>query len=352
MLPNGGAMTQALRQLQYQPYNLQSSFQQGHASSHPVAWSQLLNGKTTTLPTTILADYDAVVGPPGAVVYDVLLRQSPAYTKVILVEEPDKDAWAVAYEAALARLQAATRRTSRSKISIAFRNMIEKMVVGHEAAQASGKATSSVGMKSARQQTSSAAQLRQSFAAEAVAMQGQSATSQHFATADTEKNEAAADDLQHPRAVALQLYEESVKLSIPPSQLLLYRYGDGWEPLCTFLEKPVPAVAFPPYDNGFHVLGNLQERVERAEWMLRFLIGLSILCLLRMALPYCSGMGQFLSDLYADYLIAFGKDEEEEGGSSQTAPGATGAERFEEAWQKRGGQVRRVNDGEEKLRSG
>ena len=31
----------------------------------------------------------------------------------------------------------------------------------------------------------------------------------------------------------------------PKEKLLVYRIGDGWEPLCKFLGEPVPKVDFP-----------------------------------------------------------------------------------------------------------
>lgn len=33
-----------------------------------------------------------------------------------------------------------------------------------------------------------------------------------------------------------------VKTHCPPERLLIYKLGDGWEPLCKFLGKPVPEV--------------------------------------------------------------------------------------------------------------
>lgn len=44
----------------------------------------------------------------------------------------------------------------------------------------------------------------------------------------------------HPLAKALQLYEQSVQMAIPPSKLLVFHYKDEWQPLCAFLDKPVP----------------------------------------------------------------------------------------------------------------
>ncbi|KAM0272294.1 hypothetical protein ACHAQH_008719 [Verticillium albo-atrum] len=45
-----------------------------------------------------------------------------------------------------------------------------------------------------------------------------------------------------------QLYDshnDGIKKLVPKEQLLLYKLGDGWEPLCTFLGKEVPDVPFP-----------------------------------------------------------------------------------------------------------
>jgi hypothetical protein len=36
-----------------------------------------------------------------------------------------------------------------------------------------------------------------------------------------------------------------VKASIDADRLLVFDVSEGWEPLCAFLDKPVPATAFP-----------------------------------------------------------------------------------------------------------
>jgi hypothetical protein len=49
-------------------------------------------------------------------------------------------------------------------------------------------------------------------------------------------------------AYAIGVYEqhiESVKRTVTPSQLLVLDVKDGWEPLCRFLEVPMPETAFP-----------------------------------------------------------------------------------------------------------
>lgn len=47
---------------------------------------------------------------------------------------------------------------------------------------------------------------------------------------------------------AIAIYEanvEAVKAAIAPQRLLVHAAGDGWEPLCTFLDRPVPAQPYP-----------------------------------------------------------------------------------------------------------
>ncbi len=40
-------------------------------------------------------------------------------------------------------------------------------------------------------------------------------------------------------------HNEQVIAECPKEKLLVYEVGQGWEPLCTFLEKPIPAEPFP-----------------------------------------------------------------------------------------------------------
>lgn len=50
------------------------------------------------------------------------------------------------------------------------------------------------------------------------------------------------------RAHAIEVFDRhnrSVIDSIPKERLLVYRPGDGWEPLCRFLERDVPETDFP-----------------------------------------------------------------------------------------------------------
>jgi len=50
------------------------------------------------------------------------------------------------------------------------------------------------------------------------------------------------------RANARKVYEEhysEIRRITPKKRLLEYRLGEGWEPLCRFLGKPIPDVPFP-----------------------------------------------------------------------------------------------------------
>ena len=40
-------------------------------------------------------------------------------------------------------------------------------------------------------------------------------------------------------------HNAAVKALVPKERLLIYRIGDGWEPICNFLGKPIPDVPFP-----------------------------------------------------------------------------------------------------------
>lgn len=52
------------------------------------------------------------------------------------------------------------------------------------------------------------------------------------------------DDRAHALAV-FDRHIAEVKQAIPPERLLVYEVAQGWEPLCRFLDRPVPAEPFP-----------------------------------------------------------------------------------------------------------
>ena len=52
---------------------------------------------------------------------------------------------------------------------------------------------------------------------------------------------ASSDDL----IAGMLRHTEEVQASIPDERLLVWDVGEGWEPLCEFLELPVPATPLP-----------------------------------------------------------------------------------------------------------
>ncbi|KAH7154671.1 P-loop containing nucleoside triphosphate hydrolase protein [Fusarium sp. MPI-SDFR-AT-0072] len=57
-----------------------------------------------------------------------------------------------------------------------------------------------------------------------------------------------ARNVQEARNNAREVYERhyrQLREVVPPEKLLVYRMGEGWEPICGFLDKPVPDVEFP-----------------------------------------------------------------------------------------------------------
>ncbi|KAH9600021.1 Sulfotransferase [Trypanosoma melophagium] len=282
VVPDGGAMTLALKTLGYMPYTLRSVFQHGHAKHHPIVWSTLLNNynRQNTPPLEepskqkqqekqqkeekveekervdmrLFSDYDAIVGPPAVVIYDRVLRECPEYTKVILVTQGDKSEWVRDYETHILPLLHKPHRVSRNRIAASFNNMIHNMF-------------------------------------------------------PQRINNIWIEGTTADRVDALEEYEAHVCRNIPKSRLLVYRYGDGWEPLCAFLEKDVPAnVVFPSYDSGVRVIGNLQERIERTEKLTYLIVLLVFGCVVYVVYPALDPVRNFASELYRDYQTAYKKE--------------------------------------------
>lgn len=51
-------------------------------------------------------------------------------------------------------------------------------------------------------------------------------------------------------SAAMVRYHDQVRATVPPERLLVWTASDGWEPLCEFLELPVPGVPFPRLNDG------------------------------------------------------------------------------------------------------
>lgn len=72
------------------------------------------------------------------------------------------------------------------------------------------------------------------------------------------------------RAHAIQVYRdhiERVKRVVPPEKLLVFEAKDGWEPLCRFLDRPVPAGPFPHLNDAATIHRGLRA-LRIAKWLL------------------------------------------------------------------------------------
>lgn len=53
------------------------------------------------------------------------------------------------------------------------------------------------------------------------------------------------DQVRHNARSVYKRHNEAIRKAAKPGQLLDYRLGSGWKPLCDFLGKEVPLVDFP-----------------------------------------------------------------------------------------------------------
>jgi Sulfotransferase domain len=70
---------------------------------------------------------------------------------------------------------------------------------------------------------------------------------------------------------ALERYHEEVKRTVPADRLLVWSVGDGWEPLCRFLDVPVPEAPFPRLNDSREFTERLTDGALLAlqEWRAR-----------------------------------------------------------------------------------
>jgi hypothetical protein len=53
-------------------------------------------------------------------------------------------------------------------------------------------------------------------------------------------------------------HDEEVRRSIPTERLLVYQAGQGWEPLCRFLDLPIPEVPYPNENSRAEFIARVQ----------------------------------------------------------------------------------------------
>lgn len=67
-------------------------------------------------------------------------------------------------------------------------------------------------------------------------------------------------DREHCVAV-YQAWNEEVKRNVPADKLLVFEVKQGWEPLCRFLNVPVPQNPFPQANKGESFLKNISKKI-------------------------------------------------------------------------------------------
>lgn len=70
---------------------------------------------------------------------------------------------------------------------------------------------------------------------------------------------------------AMNRHNEEVRRAVPSERLLVWSVTDGWEPLCEFLEVPVPEEPFPHINDRSEFLNRIVDGSLQAltEWRLR-----------------------------------------------------------------------------------
>lgn len=64
-----------------------------------------------------------------------------------------------------------------------------------------------------------------------------------------------------------QNWQDEIKTNIPRHQLLIWGLSEGWEPLCDFLEVPIPDSPIPMFDEKLKIL-KFHTRIKWAVYLL------------------------------------------------------------------------------------
>lgn len=276
MVPHDATLVKALRRLGFTPYTLRTAFHGTNVRSHPEKWANLLSGREAVSNLNFLSNYDCLVGPPSAVLYNQVLKCCPPYTKVILIQEQHKTEWA---ETLSSFTEGLTVKEStlfyrllftESRVRTSFMEMLSTMTVGPPRIQ----------------------------------------SKQQPPFTGSEGERAQLTRKSHVKAV--QQFELSVTRSIPPHRLLVYDLREGWSSLCRFLEKEVPAEEFPsPTDGatsdfGLEVLKAIDDRLEKVQLLQKTVKAMLLAILICFFSPYLVAAVGSGKTAVNDYSVAYG----------------------------------------------
>jgi hypothetical protein len=68
---------------------------------------------------------------------------------------------------------------------------------------------------------------------------------------------AAGHERPEQLIAGFERHNELVKSTVPPERLLVWNVNEGWEPLCGFLDVPVPAEPLPHVNDRETFLGRV-----------------------------------------------------------------------------------------------
>ncbi len=109
------------------------------------------------------------------------------------------------------------------------------------------------------------------FASTQATVLGEGVASRHDNLGTTPMLEAlgwGADPRMHERDYMLDMYHrhnEEVRRTVPAERLLVYDVAEGWEPLCRFLQRPVPDTPFPHSNSTEDFNARVADRLALAE---------------------------------------------------------------------------------------
>lgn len=84
-----------------------------------------------------------------------------------------------------------------------------------------------------------------------------------FETMDTLLVKGVFGGLDRERYIAAyRRNNEKVRATVPAERLLVFSPVDGWEPICRFLDVPVPAIEFPQSQRARRILGAIWGRTS------------------------------------------------------------------------------------------
>ena len=195
------SIQQALEHLGYPCYHMQEVMK-AYGRGHVALWDAALTGHTNTDWAALFAGYEATVDFPACIFYEELMAAFPDAVVLLSIRDPER--WWASFSKLLGLVNKARY--------FSFVPMFRK-----------------------------------------------------FSTMNLHLVDYVFDGIPNKdRAIACYLdHNEKVINTVPQQRLLVYRVTEGWEPLCRFLDKPVPDTPFPHANAG---IVDLRKKITEQFW--------------------------------------------------------------------------------------